>query len=591
MDFRLLGAVEVLSRGQALPLGGQRQRALVAYLLLHANEVVSARELIDELWEEPPRGGVSTLHTQVFRLRSVVGNRIVTAGPGYSIRVEPGELDLERFRSLLADAGSMADPVARGTTLRAADGVWHGTPLSGVNAPFASREAAALEELRLAAVEDRVEAELEQGRHAQLAAELSSLVARHPLRERLREQLILALYRSGRQADALEAYRETRRTLSDELGLEPGPALRELEQAILRHDPALAATAPVRSLPAGPVVSRRRGAAQVAAAATVIASAVGAAVALMNHDDHASQGAPARTAHVVTKPPAQPVRHTTPRSVKRPGRHAATSNIAKKASARPADERTARPRPHAGDRATPSSTRPTTTAKSTTTTAARKTVLPPTRHPAKPRAKPVTISDSFDADYADPTIWHQVTTDENVSIAEQGGQLVVTVGANAARAGTYNQIDVHVGTQCSFPGDFDARVDFKLLEWPSAANILIGLNAIYTASFAGRQSRAQAGDTYSGWVGTSFGSVPLPDTQGSLRIVRAAGVATSYFWHNGRWARLASGSSAGTAVFGLGAQSASADTEFNNQEVKIAFDNFSVTASDPICPTGTVTGG
>jgi len=182
----------------------------------------------------------------------------------------------------------------------------------------------------------------------------------------------------------------------------------------------------------------------------------------------------------------------------------------------------------------------------------------------------------------DPSIWHQVVSDANVTLAQQNDSLVVTVGADAVRTGAYNQIDGHVGTQCSFPGDFDARVDFALLEWPPAANILVGLNAIYIGSFAGRQNGSQSGDSYSGWVGTHFGAVPVADTSGSLRIARVNGIATSYFWHNGGWSRLASGNSVGTVVLGLAAQSSSADQEFSHQEVKVAFDNFVVRGVKPI---------
>ena len=239
MEFCVLGSVDVSSGGQPLPLGGPRQRALLAYLLLNGHEVVSAERLIDELWYEPPAGGVQTVHTQVSRLRRALGGRIATTGHGYELHLEPGELDLDRFRSLLAEAGEAAQPAERARLLRAADALWHGEPLHGLEAPFVAAEARALEELRLVAVEERIDADLEAGRHAALVAELSALVARQPLRERLRGQLILALYRSGRQAEALAAFHDARRMLDDELGLEPSTKLRELELAILRHDPAL----------------------------------------------------------------------------------------------------------------------------------------------------------------------------------------------------------------------------------------------------------------------------------------------------------------------------------------------------------------
>ena len=193
MDFRILGPVEAFAEGRPLPLGGRRQRALLAYLLLHANEVVGGWRLLDELWAEPPKGGLAALQTQVSRLRRIVDDRILTSGSGYTLRVEPGELDLDRFRSLLAEAGLAADPAERSRLLRTADALWHGPPFAGLDVPFVAIETAGLQELRLAALEDRLEADLELGRNGELVSELSSLVARHPLRERLRGHLILAL--------------------------------------------------------------------------------------------------------------------------------------------------------------------------------------------------------------------------------------------------------------------------------------------------------------------------------------------------------------------------------------------------------------
>src|SRR5262249_3097224 len=198
MDFRILGPLEVVSQGQQVRLAGQRQRALLAYLLLHANEAVPAERLVDELWAEPPRGGPPALQSQISRLRKLLGARIVPAGSGYALRMGPGELDLERFRSLLGEAGATADPARRSLGLRRAEALWRGAPLDGVEAPFAVTEVGALEELRLAALEDRIEADLELGRDAELVSELAAFVRRYPLRERLRASLILPFYRSGR---------------------------------------------------------------------------------------------------------------------------------------------------------------------------------------------------------------------------------------------------------------------------------------------------------------------------------------------------------------------------------------------------------
>jgi DNA-binding SARP family transcriptional activator len=217
-----------------IPLGGPLQRAVLALLLTRPNEVVSADRLIDELWSgAPPRTAANTVQYYVSQLRKLLGSdRILTRAPGYAIRVEPGELDLERFERLVV-AGDVA-------ALREALDLWRGPPLADfAYASFARAEIGRLEELRLAALEERIEADLVAGRHAQLVGELETLVREHPLRERLRAQLMLALYRSGRQAESLAAYQDARRTLVDELGIEPGAPLRRLEKAILAHDQAL----------------------------------------------------------------------------------------------------------------------------------------------------------------------------------------------------------------------------------------------------------------------------------------------------------------------------------------------------------------
>ena len=244
MDFRILGPLEVADNGREPVIAPGKQRALLAILLLHANEVVSSDRLIDDLWgERPPASVAKSLQVHVSRLRKALGGGegpITTAPNGYSIRVASGELDLDRF-TRLAEEGRRAmgadDPERGAELLREALSLWRGPPLADFTfEAFAQLEVGRLEELRLAALEDRIDADLARGRHAELVGELEALVAAHPLRERLRRQLVLALYRAGRQGDALEAYRAARAKLMDELGLEPTPELRQLEQAILTHD-------------------------------------------------------------------------------------------------------------------------------------------------------------------------------------------------------------------------------------------------------------------------------------------------------------------------------------------------------------------
>jgi DNA-binding SARP family transcriptional activator len=263
VEFRILGPLEVIDdEGRPIRLGGARQRALLAALLLHANEVVLLDRLMDELWgDRPPASGAKALQVAVSQLRKSLGNgALQTRSGGYVLHVDEEQLDLGHFgrlretaRSALA-AGRAEEAAA---ALREALGLWRGRALADVaGEEFARGEAERLEELRLVALEERIEADLALGRHAELVAELESLVQRHPLRERLKLQLMLALYRSGRQAEALDVYRETRRLLAEELGIEPGPGLRELERAILRQDPELEfARAPnvVGGLPVGTV--------------------------------------------------------------------------------------------------------------------------------------------------------------------------------------------------------------------------------------------------------------------------------------------------------------------------------------------------
>jgi DNA-binding SARP family transcriptional activator len=247
MDFRILGPLEVADGDETLPVGGAKQRALLAILLLSANEVVSSDRLIDELWgERSPESGRAALQVRVSQLRKMLraaGAQLLTRSPGYVLRVDHEQLDLSRFERLVRESESSEPPIAA-AKLREALALWRGPPLGDLcYEAFAQPAIGRIEELRLAAIEKRVEADLALGRHAELVAELEMLAAEHPLRERLRGQLMLALYRCGRQADALAVYRETVQLLRDELGLEPGPSLRELERMVLEQDAALGVTA------------------------------------------------------------------------------------------------------------------------------------------------------------------------------------------------------------------------------------------------------------------------------------------------------------------------------------------------------------
>jgi YVTN family beta-propeller protein len=249
IEFRILGPLEVRDDGREVSIRGRKLQSLLALLLLHAGEVVARDRLIDDLWgEDPPTTAAKTLQVHVSRLRREIGDAIVSHGGGYLIRVEPGQLDLERFEQLVAEgrrAFAEGQPEHAAERLREALALWRGPPLPELaGEPFARAHIGRLEDARLDAMEARLEAELALGRHAEAVQELELLVARHPYRERLHELLMLTLYRAGRQAEALAAYQTARDVLVEELGLEPGRRLRELHGAILGQDPALDAAAP-----------------------------------------------------------------------------------------------------------------------------------------------------------------------------------------------------------------------------------------------------------------------------------------------------------------------------------------------------------
>src|SRR3954447_4536095 len=236
MEFRILGPLDVVDGPRVVALPGAKHRALLAMLLLHANQVVSTERLTEALWDdEPPETAQKALQVYVSQLRKRLDSeRLLTTAPGYLIRLEEDELDLTRFERLVREG-----------VPREALELWRGPPPPPVAyADFAQSVIARLDELHLSCLEQRIDAHLAAGRSAELVGELEALVADHPLRERPREQLMLALYRSGRQAEALTTYRDGRHALVEELGIEPGRSLRELEQAILRQDPALDVTAP-----------------------------------------------------------------------------------------------------------------------------------------------------------------------------------------------------------------------------------------------------------------------------------------------------------------------------------------------------------
>jgi YVTN family beta-propeller protein len=270
VEFRILGPLEVVDEGRPVSIRRGKEQALLVYLLLHPNDVVPSARLIDALWDErPPPTASKILQNAVSHLRKQLGDgRLVTRDSGYQLRVEDGELDARQFERL-AKEGRGEEALA----------LWRGTPLLGLaEERFVDDARRRLDEQRLAVLEDRIDDDLASGRHDELIPELEQLVSEEPLRERLQGQLMRALYGAGRQADALETYRQARRTLSEELGLEPGPELQELERKILRQDPELAARRRPRPRTRSAARPRRRIVVLVGGAALLVAGLVVGAV-------------------------------------------------------------------------------------------------------------------------------------------------------------------------------------------------------------------------------------------------------------------------------------------------------------------------
>jgi len=312
MEFLILGPLEVRKGADAVRLGAAKQRALLGVLLLHPNETVSTARLVDALWgERPPATAEKLVPGYVHALRRQLGDGVLeTQAPGYTLNLASRSLDLIEFERLLEAARNA--PLAQAVELRKrALALWRGPPLAGVALEGSERNTVArLSELRLATQIEQIDAELDLGRHAKLVGELETLVAEHPYQERLRAQLMLALYRSARQAESLQTYREFRRVLSDELGLEPSRELRELEAKILRQDETLSSYGPgpapeplgspssETALPAGRKRPRRvpgRAAVALATIGALLAIAIVSAVVWLRAGDGSSITAPANS--------------------------------------------------------------------------------------------------------------------------------------------------------------------------------------------------------------------------------------------------------------------------------------------------------
>jgi DNA-binding SARP family transcriptional activator/basic membrane lipoprotein Med (substrate-binding protein (PBP1-ABC) superfamily) len=316
MDFRLLGPLEVDADGLPVSLGGARVRALLALLLLHRNEVVPLDRIVDELWAEPPKTAEQVVRVYVSNLRKALEppQVILTRGSGYLLQVGADDVDVDRFDALRREGRRLfaaGEPVQAAKALSDALALWRGAPLQDfAYERFAQSEIARLEELRLATLEDLFDSRLAADQDSELVADLEQLVEANPLRERLRAQLMLALYRSGRQADALEIYQRGRRHLVDELGLEPSEGLRQLEARILQQDPALDRPSAVPRSAEEPPPSSRRATVRRAVLAILLVGVVAASViAATNGHGRKHVGRP-RVTLVVDEPRSQSINDT-----------------------------------------------------------------------------------------------------------------------------------------------------------------------------------------------------------------------------------------------------------------------------------------
>jgi DNA-binding SARP family transcriptional activator len=578
VQFRVLGDLEVVKGGEGLPLGGRKQRALLAALLLDANRVVPADVLVEALWgEEASTKAPANLHSLVSRLRRTLGaERIERHAGGYLLRVMESEVDLRRFERLRAEA-RLLPPNAASERLRLALDLWRGPPLADFTYDsWAGGEIARLEELRVAAIEERIDADLEAGRHKELIAELQGLVSEHPLREAFRRQLIVALYRSGRQAEALAAYQAARRMLDEELGLEPSPALRELEGAVLRQDPALD-VAPARSPHSPtPVPSRRRGLLLVGASA-LLAFGIAASAAWWSNRGEG------RHTEAVAAP--SPKRQTTiePQAAR----------TQPKAKSTAVARRVPGPRMSTPKRTSPRHSKAPVTAPRSTTSQAQPPPPPPARAqqppppppppplPAK-EPVPVRITDNFDDGVLARDLWMTWTSGTGAEVAERNGRVEMTISADAVPGGEYNVVNVAIATTCRLLGDFDVRVEYELLDWPRPNGTAVQLAAFFnnSALTVGRQSD-RWGENYVAWYVRTGNSLQTTDIRGALRIRRQNGQTITYHRVGNDW----------TAVRGfvterapnIGLQIFATGDNFAHQRVRIALDNFELTAAQPVC--------
>jgi DNA-binding SARP family transcriptional activator len=601
MEYSLLGPLEVSDGDRPLQLGGSKRRALLALLILNANEVVSTDRLAEELWGvDAPSNAAGSIHNHVSRLRKELGSEILaTHRWGYVLRAHPDSIDLNRFEQTVAEAEAL--PAAeRAKRLAEALALWRGQPLADLAfEPAVSSHIARLEERRSAVLEQRIDADLEAGRNVELVGELELLVAASPLREHFRWQLILALYRSGRQAEGLEVYRETRRLLADELGLEPSLELRDLERAVLRQDPALALPkAAAESIVVDRTwrARRRARAAMIATLALAALTAAGYALAMVAWTS--PKDTPRAAATQSLPPAATPLVHR--QSTRADLTTQVRRRLPTRSHHRPVRAKAVRSVPPAAVVASPAPVAVTTTAVAVTTTAtqtnrggvqAKPTSSskahpptmtarpPPTTRPPTTSSPTTTSAPRGPPTLADAKEWWTGGNDEQITVTQADG--VVTVAVSAAAPDGFN---ASVRTRCRAEGDFDAEVSFHLLQWPGTDGISVtlmaadlgGLNTYRTDAF---------GESYGAWIPQSGGTVTAATgNSGTLRLARTGSQFAGSFKDGTTWVTIFSGPGPTQATaIQLGVFNQTNVGAFGGQPATVSFDSFTLNAATLDC--------
>jgi hypothetical protein len=489
-------------------------------------------------------------------------------------------VDLKRFESLMAKAKPLPARERR-AKLAEALSLWRGPALADLaNEPALAVESARLDELRISALEQRIDADLELGAHEQLVPELEALVGEHPLRERLRGQLILALYRSGRQAEALETYRETRRVLVEELGIEPGAELRELERAILCQDPALV-SAPQRQAtrvedepPLDSSWRWPRSPLLLGAALLLLASA-GAVVAFVvaGRSSKGLNGPPPAKAALPTFHPGAPASSSasSPTTAhKPPAKEAAPKSRPHHPPSRGAAKPVAHSAPRANSNPPASSPPP--------------PPQPIKKEPAK-RGWVYWLADDFTDPALNEDLWHQETIGKGIGASEQNGRLEESITSEAV-ADSEHGFEQRYVTNCELGGDFEAVVHFELITWPTANGLRMTLGAQFAREWLAVERaggwQASPNEIYASNIVTNAWA-RTADTQGALRVRRRAGVLSVYYLTRGHWTKFGSRAASGPATLILTFNTAGDPTLWGGLASSGAFDNFDATADSVAC--------